>query len=1360
MECAILSFMTRAVQFEQVGATIAGRYRVEHTLGRGGMAVVYRVRDERLNKLVALKRCWSREPTKQRRYETLLEREYHTLSQLAHPGIIEVYDYGVDPRGPYYTMELLEGENLEQLDRLPWQQACAVLRDVASSLAILHSRGLLHRDVSMRNVWCASGKPAKLIDFGAMMSMGVAKDAVGTPPFMAPEVLQMQALDARSDLFSLGALGFRLLTGRHAFPARSFADLRDAWRSKPQSPSVSVPEIPPELGALMLGLLTLDRAGRPRSAAEVIEKLSTIANLPLEDAEQISRAYLSTPILVGREAALLAMRRRMLGLVRGDGGLLLVQGVPGSGRSRLLDACTLEAKLLGATVVRADARDSGNGAWGVARALGAQLLALFPRQAEEAARLSHNVLGHVIDELRGEEQHTASGFAPERSLLVRELRDWILSLAKVQRLVVVVDDIERIDDPSLACLSALALKADRHPIVLALALEQGASGPTALRLLVELGQPIEVGHLQLPETEALVRSLFGEVANLPACAARIHRVSHGNPRAIMELAQHLVRTGGARYRAGSWVLPAKLDETDLPDDLAASLSARLRDLNPDARELAEVLALADLDTLRMSAYPALTRHRDAKRVFHALNELVAARILISEGDRYFFAQRGMLAVVVEGIAEARRSQLHVRIARMLAGGGGELLRRAQHLLAAGVDEEAIDLLIRADLATSQPSVPLLLTAIERAETLKLPAITLHRLRMALLINAPFALASASFRRVLPLALRQLEQDSGLVRYRALSSLPENERMAQALSQTQQAYAATPEHERVHTVIEAIRELARLSGSIAGMAAPIFDYDLLESLPDLTPLFSLSPSLAVTSQLIEGAKEITRGRHLRAKAIYTGILARIGEPDHAGLDDAQHSRMQLGLEYSLGLLEALWGIESCEKRAKLLDGNRALRVNAWRIRALYHLALGNAAEARKDAQRAALLQVQEGLLERYVNSTLGMELILHSRLGDLVAVKGLQDGLGELGSQHIGWRSIALHGRARYSELQGDLEGALASIVEALALAPPLRLPTYASIVGCHIQILLALKRNEEALERSTEYARICHELELPTIDLHLARAIALARAGEHARAERLITTVSTRAEQAGCAGLALGIMYETGARVAMAMGDRAGFDSYCERCAIEYEKSQNPAVSAKLTQLFDEAREVGVLPKPEVVLRAQSIAPPGGDGTFETIHSRIAECIDGADRGRCALTLLLQSTVSSVGYLYSATEGDRVELLASLPDPPADDGVADWLVNAIPNWVDISGMDDVTVSGPAETVSGSLDSDPNRYLDVDGRWLEAVPLLYGEDDSRCLVAVLVLPAIRNKVTSLPKSLTDTIAEELLERGDAVGWFGN
>jgi serine/threonine-protein kinase len=197
-------------------AAIDCPYIVEEVLGRGGMGVVYRAREAKTGKRVALKRAWATDQSKATKRRAQLEREFFTLAQLRHPRIIEVYDFGVDDEGPFYTMELLDGTDLDRTGQLPWREACRAICEIASSLAILHSRGLLHRDVSARNVRRTQAGHAKLIDFGTMSSIGVAGDAAGTASFMSPEVVQMQALDARADLFSLGALAYYTLTGRHA----------------------------------------------------------------------------------------------------------------------------------------------------------------------------------------------------------------------------------------------------------------------------------------------------------------------------------------------------------------------------------------------------------------------------------------------------------------------------------------------------------------------------------------------------------------------------------------------------------------------------------------------------------------------------------------------------------------------------------------------------------------------------------------------------------------------------------------------------------------------------------------------------------------------------------------------------------------------------------------------------------------------------------------------------------------------------------------------------------------------------------------------------------------------------------------
>jgi eukaryotic-like serine/threonine-protein kinase len=133
------------------GERSTARYVAEEELASGGMGVVYRVFDQVVGEARALKRI-SAEGAADAIAIQAFEREYHVLASLEHPRIIRVFDFGVDDVGPYYTMELLEGQDMRQAAPLPFKKACLYLRDVATSLALLHARRLIHRDLSPNNV--------------------------------------------------------------------------------------------------------------------------------------------------------------------------------------------------------------------------------------------------------------------------------------------------------------------------------------------------------------------------------------------------------------------------------------------------------------------------------------------------------------------------------------------------------------------------------------------------------------------------------------------------------------------------------------------------------------------------------------------------------------------------------------------------------------------------------------------------------------------------------------------------------------------------------------------------------------------------------------------------------------------------------------------------------------------------------------------------------------------------------------------------------------------------------------------------------------------------------------------------------
>src|SRR6185295_16567221 len=135
------------------------------------------------------------------------------------------------------------------------------------------------------------------IGFGTLVALGPQRRIAGTPSFVPPEAVYFQPLDARCDLYALGALAYFLLTKRNAYPAREIAELRERWQRRPEPPETLRPEVPRALSDLVMALLSLDARGRPASAAEVVERLTAIADLPRDDERHLAQSFLISPTL-------------------------------------------------------------------------------------------------------------------------------------------------------------------------------------------------------------------------------------------------------------------------------------------------------------------------------------------------------------------------------------------------------------------------------------------------------------------------------------------------------------------------------------------------------------------------------------------------------------------------------------------------------------------------------------------------------------------------------------------------------------------------------------------------------------------------------------------------------------------------------------------------------------------------------------------------------------------------------------------------------------------------------------------------------------------------------------------------------
>jgi serine/threonine-protein kinase len=263
-------------------ARLADRYRLTETLGRGGMGEVWRAYDERLNRYCAIKvlRQMEDAPSAER-----FSREARTLASLRHPGVVTVYDYGVDAGRPYLVMELLPGPSLAELlrDRGPLE-IDAVRRygaQAASALQAVHDAAVVHRDIKPANLVLDTTGAVRLVDFGIALGSTFESTLteygaiIGSAAYLAPEQATGGRASARSDLYGFGCMLTTLLTGRPPFPDDSPVETLGRHLSEaPQRPSARRPEVPADLDSLVLDLLAKEPTDRPTNAAEVARRLS------------------------------------------------------------------------------------------------------------------------------------------------------------------------------------------------------------------------------------------------------------------------------------------------------------------------------------------------------------------------------------------------------------------------------------------------------------------------------------------------------------------------------------------------------------------------------------------------------------------------------------------------------------------------------------------------------------------------------------------------------------------------------------------------------------------------------------------------------------------------------------------------------------------------------------------------------------------------------------------------------------------------------------------------------------------------------------------------------------------------------
>lgn len=323
-----------------IGSILDDRYEIIGLIGEGGMAVVYKALDQRLNRYVAVK-IMREDMMGDEEFRSRFYAEAHAVAMLSNPNIVAVYDVSQRDDIEYIVMELVEGITLRQyMDRrgaLAWREVLHFSTQIARALAHAHEKGIVHRDIKPQNVMMFRDGTAKVADFGiaALENERVENDgqAIGSIHYIAPEQAKGQSPDARSDLYSLGVVMYEMLTGRKPYEGETIAEIAVKHiNARPTLPHTVVEDIPAELERIALKAMCADIDERYQSAADMLRDLDDFVQSQLRAAEEEQEDYENPAVVpirsvseMNRERFILRHRRaRRVSFLLGFFGAVIV----------------------------------------------------------------------------------------------------------------------------------------------------------------------------------------------------------------------------------------------------------------------------------------------------------------------------------------------------------------------------------------------------------------------------------------------------------------------------------------------------------------------------------------------------------------------------------------------------------------------------------------------------------------------------------------------------------------------------------------------------------------------------------------------------------------------------------------------------------------------------------------------------------------------------------------------------------------------------------------------------------------------------------------------------------------------------
>jgi tetratricopeptide (TPR) repeat protein len=669
------------------------RYQMKRFLGEGGKKKVYLAQDTLLDREVAFALIKTEGLDETSR--TRIQREAQAMGRLgSHPHIVTVFDLGQEQDQPYMVTELMGGGDVEGViedaegHRLPLEQAISIAVETCRGLEFAHSRGIVHRDLKPGNVWLTGDGTAKIGDFGLAVALDRSRLTtegmmVGTVSYMPPEQAMGGDVTPRSDLYSLGAMLYEMVTGRPPFLGDdSVAIIGQHINTPPVSPTWHNSQCPRPLEALIMRLLAKDPSERSESASDVLAALgaidlSTSMEQPAAEMDQDhSLDSVAGGVFVGRQREMGELKGCLEDALSGRGRLVTLVGEPGIGKTRTAQELATYGGLRGAQVLwgRCYEEQGAPPYWPWVQAIRSYVRDIDPDQLRSdmgagAADIAE-VVSDVREQLPGLESPPQLEPEQARFRLFDSITSFLAGAARRKPLVLVLDDLHWADHPSLLLLEFVARElANARVLVIGTYRDMELSRQHPLSQT--LGELTRERLFQRVLLRGLDREDVGRFIELASgvnpptgMVEAVHRQTEGNPLFVTEVVRLLVQEGElTQDRAGqrdSW-------SVRIPEGVREVIGRRLDRLSERCNETLTIASVVGREFTLEQLSP-LIDDISGDRLLEVLEEALAARVVEELPDavgRYQFTHALIQETLAAELSITRRVRLHAQIAETL-----------------------------------------------------------------------------------------------------------------------------------------------------------------------------------------------------------------------------------------------------------------------------------------------------------------------------------------------------------------------------------------------------------------------------------------------------------------------------------------------------------------------------------------------------------------------------------------------------------------------------------------------------------------------------------------------------------------------